>query len=101
MLLFNVGEDALRPFLVCTLNEDGSMNGELFLDYLKDRPAEWVRRNVFQTIHRDYRTVYVEKVREGLGVGQARFQAQREETAPKNASTIPGRLRPIKAKESL
>lgn len=88
ILLFNVGEGTLRPFLVVVAADD-AYSGELFLDHVLDKRAEWVIRNVFTTPWEQHRTLWVKGVTMGLGVGQIRFRAQ-------SAATSEPAIRPIK-----
>jgi len=72
VLLFNVGSDLLRPFLVVAIAEDGTASGELFLDYLQDRRVEWVQKHCFTAPWEQHRTIWVKSAKEGLAMGEVR-----------------------------
>lgn len=72
ILLFNIGDSVLRPFLVVALLPDHCATGELFLSHLADWNAEWVQKNMWARPRVDQRSVWVKSTREGPGVGEVR-----------------------------
>lgn len=71
VVLFRIHEDPVvdRPLLVVT-DKSGILSGELFLDWEEDRPTLWIQKNAFYMPHKDLRTLPVQGVHAGHGLGE-------------------------------
>jgi hypothetical protein len=58
-----------RPLLVTFVNDNGSVEGELFLNWEKDRRREWPSTKLFWGLTQSQRTVEVRNVQPGDAVG--------------------------------
>ena len=69
MVLLRISATTQRPLLVVSI--DGtSVRGELFVDYERDWPAEWLTKNCFFPPDQEHRTVHVKSAKAGPGVGE-------------------------------
>jgi hypothetical protein len=72
IVLFSIGPNVFRPFLVVALKEKGKVNGTLFLDAENDKAAAWVRKYAFTMPSKQNSTLYLQDVEYGEGQGQWR-----------------------------
>jgi hypothetical protein len=73
IVLFRIDPEVQRPLLV-TYAEDGKIDGELFLDWQRDRVTVWCTAHMFYLPAKDQRQVEVFKVEFGPEVGQWQFK---------------------------
>ena len=70
IVLLRIATSTHRPLLVHTINHDGTIAGELFLNWEEDMKAAWVREHAFYPPASDSRTMAVKRARRGTGVGE-------------------------------
>lgn len=58
-----------RPLLVTYVHDDGSVDGELFLSWERDRRAEWPSKYLFWGLDPAHRTCEVRNVKAGDALG--------------------------------
>lgn len=71
----------VRPLLVTHVNDDGSIEGEVFFVWELDRHREWPTKHLFYRLAKDQRTVQVVGMKQGEGVGEWQFRAQEPSAA--------------------
>lgn len=62
-----------RPLLVTFVHDDGTVDGELFLNWERDRRAEWPATKLFWGLSEGRRTTEVRNVAQGEAVGSFKF----------------------------
>ena len=94
IVLFSIGPNVFRPFLVVALKEKGKVNGTLFLDAENDKAAAWVRKYAFTMPSKQNSTLYLQDVEYGEGQGQWRrsriefIQELADKLTPKSAAPV-------------
>jgi hypothetical protein len=62
-----------RPLLVTFVHDNGSVDGELFLSWERDKRAEWPAKYLFWGLDAAHRTVEVRNVSQGEELGKYQF----------------------------
>lgn len=63
-----------RPLLVTHVNDDGSVEGEVFFNWNRDRIREWPLKHLFFGLSNQHRTVEVMNVKLGDQVGEYKLK---------------------------
>ena len=67
-----------RPLLVTWVNDDFSVEGEVFFNWERDRAREWPVKRLFYRLDKENRTVEVKGVKVGEGVGEYRLRVEQK-----------------------
>jgi len=70
IVLFRISSETLRPLLVHTVFEDGTIGGELFVNYEADRVSAYVVKHCFYLPSAEERTVPIKKASPGDAIGE-------------------------------
>ena len=71
-----------RPLLVTHVNDDESVEGEVFFNWELDRHREWPTKHLFYRLAKEQRTVQVAGVKAGEGIGEYKVKEMRERVQP-------------------
>lgn len=70
IVLLRISPSTHRPLLVHTINHDGTIAGELFLNWEEDMKTAWVREHCFYPPDSEHRSLAVKRARRGTSVGE-------------------------------
>lgn len=72
IVLFSIGPNVFRPFLVVSLGTQGKISGMLFLAGDQDKGAQWVRKYAFRPPTKELPYLFLSDVFYGDSLGQWR-----------------------------